>query len=798
MFQSRETGEAPRRFAPALPVFRPTIRRLLAVYLLLAGLFSFVTPPFESPDEIWHYAFVQHLVTQGTLPVAEPNTSALWRQQGTQAPAYYAAAALLTVLIDQSDFPELFARANPHRAIGQPDTAINLNYLTHHRQAESFPWRQSVLALHVARLFSVFLGAVTVYAVYRTLYLILPPQAALLGAAFAAFLPQFAFISASVSNDNAINAAAALVLWQLTAMLVEGPRPRQSRLLKLGTALGLALLSKLSGLGLVGVSAAAILWLAWRSRSLRPILDAALWTGGPAILLAGWWYLRNWRLYGDPLAWEMWEANILLRVIPAGPSQILSELGGLERSFWGLFGWLNLPYPASVYLALRVVAVFVALGLLLHVARAARAGYALRADRHASTAPHASLAPYAFLLLWLLVLTSSWLRFMRVAPAAQGRYFFAAWPVLALLWTLGWTGWGHRFGQRVGWTVTSFLGLLTLATPFLLLRPAYNPPPMLIPDSDPDTVISSTPLSVFVAGNSRIELLRATASYDGLQGTASTADHKMPAVFPGDEVQVDLVFQANAPLADDWSLFIHLVDGTGLTVAQLDTMPGGGLRPTTGWLPGRLLLDSYTVAIPETAHTPNRANWQVGFYDHRSGQRLSQVDGGTSYTFGEVTICPAGFTVSDCQAGGQAAVPQDGDRTIPIPVHVQFADNVTLAGYSLSSRTPVPGQEMTVTLYWSATGPVAESYTVFAHLLTDSFEMFGGVDLKPSPPTESWPAGETVATLHTFIVPSNARPGLYQIEIGLYTRPDFRRLRVLDTINPAQEDRLLLGPLRIE
>ena len=792
MAQSRETGEAPRRFAPALPVVRPTIRRLLALYLLLAGLFSLVIPPFEAPDEIWHFAFVQHLATQRTLPVAEPNTRALWRQQGTQAPAYYAGAALLTALIDQSDFPELFARANPHRAIGQPDTAINRNYLVHHQKAERFPWRRSILALHVARLFSVFLGAVTVYAVYRTLHLILSPQNALLGAAFAAFLPQFVFISASVSNDNAVNAAAALVLWQLTEMLVEGGRPQQSRLLKLGAALGLALLSKLSGLGLAGVSATAILWLAWRNRSLRPFFDAALWTAIPAILLAGWWYLRNWRLYGDLLAWEMWEANILLRVIPAGPSQILSELGGLERSFWGLFGWLNLPYPAWVYLALRVVAVFVALGLPFHLAWKTRVGAARLASR----------VPHAFFLLWLLVLTISWLRFMRIAPAAQGRYFFAALPVLALLWVLGWTGWerrfGRRFGRNIGWCTTSALGLLTLATPFFLLQPAYRPPPMSVPDSESNTAVSSKPHSLFLAGNSEIQLQYATASYDGLQGQASGTELQLPTVFPGDKVQVDLAFMTNARLAADWSLFIHLVDGTGLTVAQLDTMPGGGLRPTSGWQPGRILLDSYTVAIPETAHAPNRASWQVGFYDHRNGERLSQLEGGTSYTFGEVTICPTGFTASDCQPGGKADVSQDGGHSIPTPVHVQFADNITLAGYSFSSRTPVPGEEMTVTLYWAASGPVAESYTVFAHLLTDGFEMFGGADLQPSPPTDAWTAGETVATVHTFTVPPDAPPGLYQIEIGLYTRPDFRRLRVLDRINPAQEDRLLLGPLRIE
>ncbi len=788
MSHSSEAGGTPRRHALALLVYRPTIRILLAIFVFLAALYSIVIPPFEAPDEIWHYAFVQHLVTQRTLPVAEPNTQALWRQQGTQAPGYYAGAALLTALIDQSDFPEIFARANPHRAIGEPDATINRNYLLHHRQAERFPWRRSILALHIARLFSVFLGAVTVYAVYRTLHLLLPPESALLGAAFAAFLPQFVFISGTVSNDNAINASAALVLWQLTAMLAEGDRPpRRTRLLGLGVALGLALLSKLSGLGLVAVVGLAILWLAWRSRSVRLIFDAALWTAMPLILIAGWWFVRNGWLYGDPLAWEMWEANILLRVIPAGPAQIVSELGGLERSFWGLFGWLNLPYPAWLYLALRVVAIFVTVGLLAYVLRNAR-----------RVRGYASLMPYAILLLWLLVLMVSWLRFMRVAPAAQGRYFFAALPVLGLLWALGWAGWG-RLGQRIGQYATCTLGLLSLVTPFALIRPAYLPPRYPVPESEEAVYYTGT-LATFVAGKSEIELVRATVSYGGgmyVQWSGIFRQGVVP-VLPGDEVQVDLDFLANAPLADDWSLFIHLVDGTGLIVAQLDTMPGGGLHPTSNWRPDRILRERYTVSIPETAYTPNRASWHVGFYDHRSGERLPKVDGGYIYTFGDVMICPSGSAISDCQAGGKSDVIQDDGRRIPIPLHVQFDDNITLTGYNLSSRLPVPGEEMTVTLYWTAAGPVAGSYTIFAHLLTDGFEMFGGADLKPSTPTAGWAAGETVKTVHTFTVPPVAPPGLYQIEIGLYTRTDFRRLRVLDRINPAEEDRLLLGPLRIE
>ena len=770
MSHASETGGAPQASSPSLPFFPPAVQTLLAAYLFLAVLFSIVVPPFEAPDEIWHFAFVQHLVTQRALPVSEPGTQALWRQQGTQAPGYYAAAALLTAWIDQSDFPEIFGRANPHRAIGEPDTTINRNYLIHDRETERFPWRRSILALHVARLFSVVLGAVTVYAVYRTLRLLLPAEGALLGTAFAAFLPQFVFISSSVSNDNAVNAGAALVLWQLTAMLVEGGRPRRTRLLSLGALLGLTLLSKLSGLGLVGVAGLAVLWLAWRGRSARLILDAALWTAVPALLIAGWWYLRNWRLYSDPLAWEMWEANILLRVLPAGPLQILGELGSLERSFWGLFGWLNLSYPDWVYWALRVVGAVAAIGLLAYAARRARrAGWAVR-------------APHAFLLLWLVVLTISWLRFMRVAPAAQGRYFFAALPVLGLLWALGWAGWGN-LGRRFALRVTYGLALLSLVTPFALIGPAYKPPPMpeffrgdyYYLDYDP-------PLAIFGTGPGQIELLGVRTSYADIPWGESQPPREVTKISPGDEMLVRLALHAKEPSADDWSLFIHLVDWSGLTVAQFDTMPGGGLRPTSGWPHNGVLFEDYSLTIPRTAYTPNRAHLQVGFYNHRTGERLPLEEGSSSYSFGVITIPSS-----------------EDDADLPIPIHVQFADNIVLAAYSFSSRQPVPGKEMTVTLYWTTSGPVAESYTIFAHLLTSRFAMFGGQDLTPDPATDDWQAGETVETVHTFTVPPDAPTGLlYQIEIGLYTVPGFRRLRVLDRINPAEEDRILIGPLRIE
>jgi hypothetical protein len=197
---------------------------VIGAFVLLAGLYSVVVPAFETPDEIWHFAFIQHLVTTRGLPVSEPNTQALWRQQGVQAPAYYLAAAALTSWIDQSDFPQVYNRANPHAAIGRPDATVNRNYLIHHAD-ERWPWRGSFLALHVTRSFSILLGAVTLWATYRTLALLVGSDLALLGTALFGFIPQFIFISAAASNDNAINALAALVLWRLVRLVVEPSAP---------------------------------------------------------------------------------------------------------------------------------------------------------------------------------------------------------------------------------------------------------------------------------------------------------------------------------------------------------------------------------------------------------------------------------------------------------------------------------------------------------------------------------------------------------------------------------------------
>lgn len=747
------------------------ITRLLTAFIVVAGLYSILVPPFETPDEIWHFAFIQHVATGQGLPVSTPNTTALWRQQGVQAPGYYLAAALLTAPIDQSDFPAIYDRANPHGAIGQPDTPANRNYLIHYPDQESWPWRDTILALHIARFFSIALGALTIYAVYRTLALLAGTPAALLGAAFIAAIPQFAFISAAASNDNAINAAAALTLWQLVVLCQRhsnlGAAEQEANtdarenlalgrhFVVLGIFLGLALIAKLSALALLGLAGIVVLGIARRRRSWRPIGQSIGLIGGPVLAIAGWWYVRNWLLYGDLLAWELWESNILLRVIPADASVIVGELGSLFRSFWGLFGWMNVAYPDQIYLLFTAIIVFVATGLLLWSARMVR--------RLGDFTPNWRFWAGSVLILWLGLLVISWLRFMEVAPAAQGRYFFPAAPALALIFVLGVRGFGAR-AMAWGWGIVAILATMSLLTPFLFIAPTYVVKPS--PQQEPLPA-----LAALGEGSPQVAIVGVTAPDKEVR--------------PGTATTVQVAWQALAPLDRDYSVFVHLVDKDGFTVAQTDTMPGGGRLPTTRWRPGQVIDDTYTIVLPPTAYSPNRGHWAIGLYDHRTGLRMKLDGDKDALHFGAVTI---------------PAPESPFGHDLPNPTQVDFADGISLIGYAFSQRQIAPGDDVSVTLYWYARQPVTQDYSTFVHILDSTLTMHGGHDGAPLPATSAWFGQEepVIADVHTFTVSPQAPPGLYQLEIGLYPWPSFQRLRLLDAGGAEGADRLLLGPLRVK
>jgi len=191
-----------------MPQASPRQRALLALilggYALLAVVYSLVTPLFEASDELWHYPMVQYVADHDFgLPAQDPASPGPWRQEGGQPPLYYYLGALLTRWIDTSDM-EALRRINPHPDIGVVVPDGNANMVVHDAGRESFPWRGTALAMHLARFLSVLMGLGTVLLTYALGRELFPatPAIALAAAAFTAFNPMFLFISGVINSDN--------------------------------------------------------------------------------------------------------------------------------------------------------------------------------------------------------------------------------------------------------------------------------------------------------------------------------------------------------------------------------------------------------------------------------------------------------------------------------------------------------------------------------------------------------------------------------------------------------------------
>src|SRR5512140_3362381 len=189
---------------PMMSEARVTCYALLMIvvaFVVLALIYSFTVPLFEGPDEIWHYAFANHLASGGGLPVFDMNQPATFLRNGAHPPLYYALIAVLIAPIDRADFPAdyHFNLASPKITPGASGTSPNLLI---HTAREDFPFRNTALAGHLARLVSTALGTLTVVGIFAVARRLLrDDHLALLSTVFVAFIPQFVYGVALVNND---------------------------------------------------------------------------------------------------------------------------------------------------------------------------------------------------------------------------------------------------------------------------------------------------------------------------------------------------------------------------------------------------------------------------------------------------------------------------------------------------------------------------------------------------------------------------------------------------------------------
>lgn len=124
---------------------------------------------------------------------------------------------------------------------------------------------------------------------------------------------------------------------------------------------------------------------------------------------------------------------------------------------------------------------------------------------------------------------------------------------------------------------------------------------------------------------------------------------------------------------------------------------------------------------------------------------------------------------------------------------------IDLFGYDLLRDAVKPGQPLELTLYWKSVAPSRLQYTVFAHLLDASGTLRAQQDAMPrngALPTSCWRVGEVVSDTLAISLPTDASPGVYTLQVGMYYLPTGQRLPVSTPDRMA--DGLTLQTVRVE
>jgi len=744
---------------------------LLSVFFLTGIAYSLVVPPFETPDEIYHYAFARHLAGGNGLPVQGPEMTGPWEQEGSQPPLYYSLVALLTAGIDQSGLDEFTVR-NPRANLGDPHQPGNKNYMLF--SAESRPLKGVNLALHVGRWISVVLGTLTVLFSYLLARFAFPADrwARLLATAMVATIPQFSFISASVSNDIMVTVVSAAALVWLAAICGRPWREgiRKWEWIGTGLLLGLGALSKLQGLGLLPLTALVVLIRFGRNREWNTFLRGAILVGCMVLIVAGWWYTRNLYLYGDPFGTRNLLSVTGQRVEPLSIQSLFGELRGLQMSFWGIFGWFSILLPSWIYSLFELLTALAVSGAAVDLIRK------LKSARGPGAILEQSDTTLGIAWIWALTSLALLGYWISVALGSQGRLLFPAITALAVVAVTGlrfWAGFLPRVG-RIGLGIIIPLGLWSCSL-FALVE--------LLPVSygfgDAAGSLEEPPADATPVGK---------VYGDGVELVAARLPD--PDSFSGNSVSLTLYFRATQLQERDLELFIHLLDAFDRQIGNVTSHPGWGARPLTLWQPGLIYEDSYQ--IPLDRPSPNFARILVGFVDPHStaleNEGLLPVAGGGPRIESRVIWTH----YEDLE-----------------PMAVRYDSGISLVGVALgqrdiqvSTRQLIElGQDRTmwVAMRWQETVYSDTEYaaSLRLHPEKDKGSWVFQEDLSLWKPVSALPAvatpGALIDTLVRLELPEELPAGEYQLRLVIYDA---------ETLQPVVQDgtwepELLLARLRL-
>ncbi|MEP7286757.1 MAG: glycosyltransferase family 39 protein [Chloroflexota bacterium] len=706
---------------------------ILAMYVLLGLVFS-SGPIFEGPDEIEHYRFIRTLLETRALP--DPASQP--RSQYHQAPLYYLIAAPLAALFHDNDFAQIDGRINPFYPYQMAVPGNDNKNLYLHTRAEAFPYSESgtAQAVHALRLLSIVLGAGTILTSYRVFSILWPhrPDRRLIAVASVAFLPQFVFMSSTINNDNLLYLCTSLFLWLILRQSQLGPSWQNA--FGLGIVLGLTLLTKAS---------AAFLIL---PIGVATVLDRRTWRFVPLILtitftVAGWWYIRNWIIYGDPtLAWEsllVWKTEAIRNgSIALGIG--LSRLSYSYATFWARFGQGAVAVGPPIYLFFNSLTLLTCVGMAGNLIRHLRTGVKLPAVRQ-------FLIVTSFGATWIVMLiyfaSTAW-------SGNQGRYLLpgiAVWGACIAFGLDVLTPYKLRLNVALLETAT-LAGVVALCVVGYFL-PSYKVWPL------PAAI--AQPLSL---------------RYGDVAELIGMSPNN-PKGHPGDVIHIMLYWRALHTTPLELQTYLHTLDSD---LVRRDSFPAMGHLLSTDWQPDETWTESYVVPIPDNAPIRTIYPLLAGLYDPVQHRPLAVTDG-----LGNTTTPIIGHIIISGIAEAHA------------PAAYHFGNSIDLSVPQITYN----GNQLKVCLRWQSLHAMTTDYKVFVHVLTESDMLLTQADFQPRQglyPTSDWEPGEIIPDCATLPNVPNLATGT-RIAVGLYDVTTGQRLAVQDANGNTLPNSRVIVPL---
>ncbi len=381
-------------------------RRLGALLFVIAAVnaccWALITPVFQGPDEVDHFAYVQSLVERGQGPSSD-SASPLQRWSGAEGLALEDTSFLTDHQVGDSTAPWLASqqRRYDEQAVAlHPPAADGGGYTTSAAHGPLYYLALSpayLLTRHdsifsqltLMRLSSALIGALAVLFTFLLARELAPgrPWLAVLAALLVAYEPMYGFISGIVNNDVGVNAAAAALELLLIRML------RRGITIPWGALTGALLIAlpivKGTGLSLYPVAGLVFLATLWRHHSRSALLAwvalalGAVFVGefsahvlsglqpttsatGSAVISSNanaateaFHHIPSFLAY-------LWQALLprlpfMPRYFPPPSGFVLTTDPGfvifVERG-WAAFGWYDVFFPLWVYIVILLAMVF--------------------------------------------------------------------------------------------------------------------------------------------------------------------------------------------------------------------------------------------------------------------------------------------------------------------------------------------------------------------------------------------------------------------------------------------------------